>query len=208
MSRDQLIPTIRSKGMKLRMQKVLCCIVTIGCLVGCTSPGTGGAEKKAQQVLQIRWQRLLDEKGNTCDRCYMTEKTVEDGVKQLRRSLKGMNIDVVLVKTNVSPTAFAKDPLESNRIWIGEKPLEEWLQAKAGKSQCSGACGTSECRTLIVDGQTYESVPSALFVKAGLLAGANLIQTQSQPANPWDPTAAWKQGPSGCCPITLGEPTK
>lgn len=189
------------------MQKLICFVITVGCLIGCTSLENGGAEKK---TLQIRWQRLLDEKGNTCDRCYMTEKTVEDGVKQLRRSLKGMNIDVVLVKTNVSRTAFAKDPLESNRIWIGEKPLEEWLQAKAGKSQCSGACGTSECRTLIVEGQTYESVPSDFIVKAGLLAGANLIQTQtqSQPGNPWDPTAGWKQGPSGCSPITLGEPTK
>ena len=98
----------------------------------------------------------------------------------------------------MSASDFTKDPLQSNRIWIGDKPIEDWLQAKVGKSQCCGACGDSECRTLTVDGKTYDTIPPELIVKAGLLAGATMIG--SQPANPWNPTAEWSQEGGACCP--------
>ena len=60
---------VRIIELKFVMQKVICFLITVGCLVGCTTPGNSGAEKKPQQVLQVRWQRLVDEKGQTCDRC-------------------------------------------------------------------------------------------------------------------------------------------
>ena len=50
---------------------------------------------------------------------------------------------------------------------------------------------------LTVDGKTYETIPAELVVKAGLLAGAQLVGTQ--PANPWNPTEGWSQRPA-CCP--------
>ena len=101
-------------------------------------------------------------------------------MKKLRRCLEPVGIEVVLQKGAVSAAEFAKGPLESNRIWIADKPIEEWLEAKVGKSQCCGACGQSECRTLTVDGKTYETVPAELIVRAGLLAGAQLIGSQAR----------------------------
>ena len=167
-------------------------------LAGCASPGGNGARTAEKQALRVRWQRLVDDKGQTCDRCGGTERATEQGVNTLRRCLKPAGIRVVLEKTALTLAEFAKDPLESNRIWIADKPIEEWLQAKVGKSQCSGACGQSECRTLTVDGTTYDTIPAGLIVKAGLIAGATMVG--SQPANPWNPVGQWSQDAGACCP--------
>ncbi len=184
------------------MQKSLGFVISLVLLAGCATTGKqadGGTQK---QVLQIRWQRLVDAKGQTCDRCGLTEKAAEEGVKKLRRSLKAVDIEVVLEKVAVSSAEFSKDPLESNRIWISGKPIEEWLGATIGKSRCSGPCGDAECRTITVDGRTYASIPSELIVKAGLLAGAQVVN--SQPRNPWNPLGEWAPGPPACCPAVLG----
>jgi len=184
------------------MQKSIGFLICLVFLAGCTTPRNDTAGGGQKQALQIRWQRLVDEKGQTCARCGTTEAATGAAVKKLRRSLKGLDIEVVLEKVALSPAAFAKDPLESNRIWIAEKPIEEWLQATIGKSQCCGACGDAECRTITVDGRTYDAVPAELVIKAGLLASAQLIN--SKPVNPWDPTAAWSQGGPACCPPVSG----
>ncbi len=166
-------------------------------LPGCSSTRTQSAGQNQKQVLQVRWQRLVDEKGQTCGRCGSTEKAAEDAVRKLRRSLKPINVDVVLQKTSISQAEFSKNPLSSNQIWVADKPIEEWLQATVGESQCSGACGDSVCRTLTVGGKVYETIPAELIVRAGLLAGAQLSQSPSQ--NPWNPMAEWSPTPA-CCP--------
>ncbi len=175
-------------------------------LAGCASPSGNGARSAQTQALRIRWQRLVDEKGQTCDRCGGTERATAEGVKTLRRCLRPVGIEVVWDKAALSSAAFAKEPLESNRIWIADKPIEEWLQAKVGKSQCSGACGQSECRTLTVDGKTYDTIPAGLIVRAGLLAAAGLVG--NQPENPWNPAAAWSQDAPACCPAVGGSRQK
>jgi hypothetical protein len=78
----------------------------------------------------------------------------------------------------------AKNIGESNRIWIAGKPIETWLGATPGMSDCTSCgslCGTFvqgnvECRTLIVGRSTFESIPSELIVKAGLLAAAEMVE--------------------------------
>ena len=171
-------------------------------LAGCATTGKQAEAGKEKQVLRVRWQRLVDAKGQTCDRCGTTEKSAEDGVKKLRRSLKALGIEVVLEKVAVNSAEFSKDPLESNRIGISGKPIEEWLGATIGKSRCSGPCGDAECRTITVDGRTYNAIPSELIVKAGLLAGAQAVN--SQPRNPWNPLEELSPGPPACCPAVLG----
>ncbi len=183
---------------KRTVQKSLGFVIVLVLLAGCATTGKqpdGGGPK---QVLQVRWQRVVDAKGQTCDRCGLTEKAAEDGVKKLRRSLKAVGIEVVLEKVAVSSAEFSKDPLESNRMWIADKPIEEWLGATIGKSPCSGPCGVAECRTITVDGRTYTAIPSELIVKAGLLAGAQVVS--SQPRNPWNPLGEWAPGAPACCP--------
>jgi hypothetical protein len=128
------------------------------------------------KTLTITWQRLLvDESGRTCDRCGATERELERAVHTLKQSLAPLGIEVVLVKKALDAVAFAKDALESNRVWIGGKPLEEWLGADVGQSVCCEVCGNAECRTFEIRQETYETIPADLVVRAGLIAASGMI---------------------------------
>ena len=127
------------------------------------------------QKLRIRWQRLVNETGQTCPRCGETGDTVETAFYKLRQSLAELNIEVELIKETLDFSIFTKDPLQSNRIWIGGKPLEEWIGATVGESQCCEVCGDSECRTISTDQNTFETIPENLIIRAGLLAAAELF---------------------------------
>ena len=126
--------------------------------------------------LTIHWQRLVNASGQTCDRCTVTGSTVENAYKKLKKSLVELGIEVELKKEILEFSLFIKDPLQSNRIWIAERPLEEWLDADVGKSQCCDVCGDSECRTISIDQDTFENIPEDLIIKAGLLAAAELFR--------------------------------
>ena len=123
-----------------------------------------------KKILTVRWQRLVDEAGSTCPRCGKTGEQVEKAVVSLSRRLKPRGIAVCADPRELSWAAFNRRPSSSNRIWIAGKPLEEWLSAKSGRSQCCGSCGTAACRTLEVRGKAYESVPARLIVEAGMTA--------------------------------------
>lgn len=149
------------------------------------------------KTLQIRWQRLVNDQGQTCERCGITETAVGSAVEKLKHSLGELGIDVVLKKAVLDQATFLKNPIESNRIWIAGEPLEAWLSATSGQSTCCSACGDSECRTVTVDGATYEAIPAELIVKAGLLAGAQLLHGEST-----DTCCSPTQSPEergGCC---------
>ncbi len=131
------------------------------------------------KVLRIKWQRLLiDETGQTCPRCGSTEKEIDKAVDTLKQSLAPLGIEVILEKNVLDPVSFAKDVLESNRIWIGEKPLEEWLGAEVGQSLCCEVCGNAECRTVEVGERSYETIPAHLIIKAGLAAASKMVSTE------------------------------
>jgi hypothetical protein len=149
------------------------------------------------KTLKVSWQRLVDERGQTCDRCGTTETAVEEAVQKLKCSLQELGIDVVLEKEALTPSTFTESPLESNRIWVSGEPIEEWLSAISGQSKCCSACGDSDCRTMTVGGKTYEAIPTELIVKAGLLASAQLLQ--SEPRSSCCSSAESPRS-SGCCP--------
>lgn len=154
--------------MKLRAEL----LISLGLLAGCANPGHHALGEGP--AVQIHWQRLVNKQDQTCARCDDTGQAITEAYRKLKRSLKPLGIRVVLEKTALSPAEFAANPLESNRILISGKPLEEWLSATSGQSQCSAACGGAACRTLTVGGRTYEAIPSELVVRAGLLAAAQL----------------------------------
>lgn len=165
---------------KSEMKRATAFGILIVLLCGCGTLGAKPSGGNTMSTLLVTWQRLVDDKGRTCDRCGTTEKAVEDAVQQLKRSLKELNIDVVLEKTTIDPATFSRDTLQSNRIWIAGEPIEKWLSASSGQSRCCSTCGDSDCRTLLVEGKTYEAIPTELIVQAGLMAGAKLIQGKSQ----------------------------
>ncbi|TSK07877.1 MAG: DUF2703 domain-containing protein [Geobacter sp.] len=143
------------------------------------------------KILKFKWQRLVYE-GQTCPRCGLTEVEVEKAIATLNESLNPLGIDVVLEKSELSVDLFKKDTLQSNMIWINDRPLEEWIGGMTGKSQCCDVCGPNDCRTVSVGGEVYEVIPSELLLKAGLLAASQLVGTEAATCNT-DPK-------KNCCP--------
>jgi hypothetical protein len=125
--------------------------------------------------LTIRWQRLVNETGSTCPRCTNTGDTVETVFKKLKEPFSKLNIELELIKETLDFSIFTKDPLQSNRVWIGGKLLEEWIGATVGKSQCCDVCGDAECRTISTGQNTFETIPENLIIRACLLAAATLF---------------------------------
>jgi hypothetical protein len=127
-------------------------------------------------ILTIRWQRLLNAKGQTCPRCGGTQLEVERAVQDLKMALRPLDIQVRFERKSLTWRAFRRNPAASNRIWVGGKPLELWLGGREGRSRCCGACGETACRTVKVGRKSYETIPSRLIVSAGLRAAARLME--------------------------------
>lgn len=125
--------------------------------------------------LPILWQRLVSPEGKTCDRCSATYQQMERAIAKLRQSLRPLGIEPSLEIREIDQRSFQANPSESNRIWIAGKPMEEWLGASVGSSPCCSVCGTSECRTVEVEGTTFETIPENLFLKAALVASSQLL---------------------------------
>jgi hypothetical protein len=124
--------------------------------------------------LSIIWQRLVSE-GRTCDRCAATHGEVERAVSTLGEVLGPLDIEPTLEIREIDDATFRADPSASNRIWLNGVPLEDWLDAGVGSSQCCSVCGAEHCRTVEVDGTTFEAVPERVVVRAGLIAAAEML---------------------------------
>ena len=120
--------------------------------------------------IKIVWQRLVDDQGQTCDRCGGTEQELDKAVRFLQKSLAPGGVRFIVEKKGLAAGEFAQDPSQSNRIWVDGRLLENWVGAEVGQSPCCGPCQGAECRTLEVDGARHETVPAELIIKAGLLA--------------------------------------
>lgn len=129
--------------------------------------------------MTIEWLRLVNDEGQTCDRCAATGDNTEVAFEKLKRCLVQIGIDVVFKKHTLDQSAFLTNPVESNKIKIDGKSMEQWLDGTAGQSRCCGPCGDSECRTITVDGITHEAIPENLVIRAGLLAAAEIMRVGS-----------------------------
>ena len=127
------------------------------------------------KALPILWQRLTNSEGKTCDRCGATQREMERAIAKLRQSLRPLGIEPRLQTKEIDERSFEANPSESNRIWIAGRPMEEWLGASVGSSPCCSVCGTSECRTLEVEGSTFETVPERLLLRGALVAASQLV---------------------------------
>jgi hypothetical protein len=157
-------------------------LMAVGCVPRgagpcCDTAGPASAVRKAEgpAKLTIRWQRLTDDKGETCKRCGLTEVAVDDAAGRLAAAMKPLGIEVEVVKKRMTLADFKDNVQESNRLWINDRPIEEILGATSGTSPCTGCCGDAQCRTVRVGGKTYEDIPSELISRAGLLVAAELV---------------------------------
>jgi hypothetical protein len=185
------------------MNKLLVSLLMLFAIGGCTTDTSRLKEDNTIKTLTVKWQRLVDEKGQTCDRCGSTEREIEKAMSSLKQSLAPLGIKVALKKKALDPATFAKDVYQSNRIWVGGRTLEEWLGARVGKSPCGFCCAELgvdvECRTIEIEGQVYETIPADLITKAGLLAASQLLT--GEPDEPCcATTTSIGISSSGCCP--------
>lgn len=125
--------------------------------------------------LPIVWQRLVNSRGETCDRCGVTYEALQRAVAKLKDVLAPLDLEPTLETKEIEEESFKAEPSASNRIWIAGRPLEEWLGARVGSSRCCSVCGDSECRTVAVGGAVYEAIPEDLILKAALVAAAQLL---------------------------------
>ncbi len=154
-------------------------------------------EKNQVKMLAIKWQRLVYD-GQTCPRCGSTEEYLQEAVSALKRSLTPLGIEVVLEKAELSLAEFKERPLDSNQIWINDRPLDDWLGGGVGRSPCCDVCGPSDCRTLDVGGRTFEAIPADLVVRAGLLAASQLLgEKADRPCRAAEPPTPSRVK---CCP--------
>ena len=130
------------------------------------------------KVLPIIWKRLVSADGKTCDRCNATNQEMQRAVSKLKEVLGPLGIEPTLETREIDEKEFKANPSESNRIWIAGRSIEEWLGASVGSSRCCSVCGESECRTVEVGGTTFETIPEELFLKAALVASAQLLDTR------------------------------
>lgn len=136
------------------------------------------------KTLPIVWKRLVSESG-TCPRCGSTRKNVADAVAQLESALQPLGIRPVLETRAIDAATFRADTAQSNRIWIGGRPMEDWLGARAGSSPCCEVCGDLPCRTMEVDGRSHEAISQELIVKAAVIAASRMIGAETAtPAAP------------------------
>lgn len=138
--------------------------------------------------LPILWQRLVDTTGSTCPRCAGTQQEMQRAVERLRAALEPLGVRPVLETRAMDSATFLQQPDQSNRIWIGGRPLEDWLGARSGASTCCAVCGDAQCRTLEVDGARHEVVPEALLVRAGLIAASQMIDPTLPSTTPFPPS--------------------
>lgn len=138
------------------------------------------------KTLPIVWKRLVSE-GATCPRCGSTQQNITSAIAQLQSALRPLGIEPALDMQALDDAAFRANPSESNRIWIGGRPMEDWLGARPGNSPCCEVCGDLPCRTMEVDGTTYEAIPADLIVRAGVVAAAKMIASAESDAD--TPTA-------------------
>lgn len=125
--------------------------------------------------LPIIWQRFVTPEGDTCERCGGTQDTLQKAVAKLAQALLPLDMEPTLETRQLSADEFRAAPVESNRIWIAGKPLEAWLGASSGQSVCCNACEGQQCRTVELNGQSFETIPEELIIQAAMLAAAQML---------------------------------
>jgi Domain of unknown function (DUF2703) len=144
---------------------------------------TEALEPSDMKTLPIVWQRLV-KAGATCERCGSTHQQILGALARLEPALQPLGIQPVLHTVMLDESTFRADPSASNRIWIAGKQMEDWLGASTGSSPCCSVCGDLPCRTLEVDGHSFEAVPQDLVVKAAMIAAAGMIEAAHPNAEP------------------------
>lgn len=129
------------------------------------------------KTLEIEW-RHLDEKGETCERCYDTGENLANEIKRLKRALEPRGIKIVFKETKLND----KQIPESNTVLFNGVPIEDILKIKVSENYCESCTALlgndTYCRTVMFEGNEYEDIPAkairqAAYKSLGLQDSAN-----------------------------------
>ena len=156
------------------MMKKLLSIIILLCCAPAFIQAQCPAERDGKSLV-ISWRHTVCQSTNPCNRCLMTPEEVKTAYEKLQSALAKLDIEVILdEQTKVQ---------EEDHILINGKALENLLGGKLVKRQCASCPSADgeikEYNTLELDGTLYEIIPSALIIKAGLLAASELFAAES-----------------------------
>jgi len=128
--------------------------------------------------------------------CGTTSEALQRAAAKLKVALGPLGLGPTLETRESDERSFRRDPSAANRIWIEGRPLEEWLEGRAGSSRCCSVCGDSECRTVEVGGAVFEAIAEDLILKAALVAAAQMPAPAGEGVPAQDARGACRPG---CC---------
>ncbi len=101
----------------------------------------------------------------TCDPVVKTRETLKTLLEQMGPKMEKIGFQVVMKEEDLSDTKYDERKnlitLACPELDFGETPLEEIIGAEAVEEACS--CGDGTCRSLRVEGQSYQAVPPGLI---------------------------------------------
>lgn len=117
------------------------------------------------KTIDIEWRHLVVDQV-TCERCSDTGAVLQQLVEELNHECTPRGVQVTLTETPLGPERIA----DSNQVLIDGRPLEASAPTiRVGSSTCT-SCGEltgrdEQCRTLEMDGQSFE-VPPPYLIRA------------------------------------------
>lgn len=161
----------------------------------CSSCDLAGIDASDKPTLTIRWKRRVDGSSRTVSSHAAAEQQLDLAFATLKKSLEPTGVEVVLQKAVLSEEQFAKDPLNSNRIWLNGAALEMYLP-NATIASTKDAKSGDVFRTVEFAGTSLRDVPHKLIVHAGLIAAADSVKEVLEDARALGLSSSSKS----CCP--------
>lgn len=120
---------------------------------------------------------------NTCEPVVKTRETLKTLQEQLGPKLEKIGFQIVM-KEEKLPESDPEGENRRNLITLScpdldfeDTPLEEIIGAESTSEECS--CGTGTCRTLQVEGQTYQAVPPGLITDGMLRVAFSAMEAMA-----------------------------
>lgn len=115
--------------------------------------------------ITIEWKHY-DKEGETCTRCNNTGDNIKQVLKNIKEDEHFQDIEVNFVETKLA----AERMTESNSVFINGIAIEVVLNGSTSENYChSCSCLAgkgSNCRTVEVEGKSYEAIPEKLILQA------------------------------------------
>lgn len=105
---------------------------------------------------------------NSCKRCISTSKAVRLTLKELKKAIKNVKLEINLKEKKLPESKIQLSP----SIFINGKDIEKLINknSKLKSNICSDCCQligqAVDCRTFIYKGKNYDYIPKEMIVEA------------------------------------------